>query len=250
MIQLDDVSVKRNETHILDGINLTIMNEVVALVGPSGSGKTTLLRVLCGLDAPTTGRVSIANRVVSHDGRIDVLPEQRNVAMVFQDLALWPHLSVHGNLAFGLKGRRLSRVEREERVTQALSWVGLEGKSSRSPDQLSGGERQRVAVARALVLDPVALLLDEPLGSLDVALKDELSEIFARLFAERELPVLYVTHDPREASRLAHRIVVMEGGRIVQSGALAALAQNPATAFVRAFTAATLKRASRPPEPK
>ncbi len=238
MIQLDAISVQRGETRILDGINLAVGNEVVALVGPSGSGKTMLLRVLLGLEPPTKGRVSISNCVMSQDARVDVLPEERNVAMVFQDLALWPHLSVHGNLAFGLKGRGLTKAAQEERITRTLSWVGLHGKASRGPHELSGGERQRVAVARALVLAPVALLLDEPLSSLDVALKDELCELFARLFAERGLPVLYVTHDPREAVRLARRIVVLEGGRIVQDGAPAYLAEIPATPFVRAFARA------------
>lgn len=234
-IQLDAVSVRRNGTPILDGITLAVGAEVVALVGPSGSGKTTLLRVLLGLDAPTIGEVSIAGRLMSHDGRIDVLPEERNVAMVFQDLALWPHLSVRGNLEFGLKARGLGKVAREQRIAEALSWVGLEDKASRGPHELSGGERQRVAIARALVLDPVALLLDEPLGSLDVALKDELLEVFAKLFAERGIPVLYVTHDPREAARLGQRFVVLEGGRIAQQGTLAELERAPATAFVRAF---------------
>ncbi|MFN7698848.1 MAG: ABC transporter ATP-binding protein [Deltaproteobacteria bacterium] len=238
MIQLEAISVQRGKTRILDAINRVVGNEVVALVGPSGSGKTTLLRVLLGLEPPTKGRVSIANRVMSLDGRVDVLPEERNVAMVFQDLALWPHLSVHGNLAFGLKGRGLTKAAREERITRALSWVGLDGKPSRAPHELSGGERQRVAIARALVLDPVALLLDEPLGSLDVALKDELCELFAKIFAERGLPVVYVTHDPREAVRLARRIVVLEGGRVVQQGTAAELVETPATPFVRAFARA------------
>ncbi len=243
MIELDSICLVRGGAPILDRITLAVTNEVVALVGPSGSGKTSLLRVLLGLDAPTKGRVSIAGRLASHDGRVDVLPEERNVAMVFQDLALWPHLSVRGNLEFGLKGRGLSKAAREERIARALSWVGLDGKMPRRPHELSGGERQRVAIARALVLDPVALLLDEPLGSLDVALKDELCEVFAKLFAERGLPVVYVTHDPREAARLCKRVVVLEGGRIAQEGTIAELQHAPATAFVRAFA-----RAARAPD--
>ena len=238
MIQLDSVSVRRGSTLVLDRVTLSLGAEVVALVGPSGSGKTTLLRVLLGLEAPSAGRVSIDGRVVSHEGHVDVLPEERNVAMVFQDLALWPHLSVHGNLAYGLSARGVAKAERERRIAQALSSVGLDGKTSRSPQELSGGERQRVAIARALVLDPVALLLDEPMGSLDVALKDELLGLFARAFREREIPIVYVTHDPREAARIAQRIVVLEGGRIVQQGSLSELTAGSATPFVGAFVGA------------
>lgn len=235
MIQFEGVSVQRGAVAVLTDVTLTVGKQVVALVGPSGSGKTTLLRVLLGLEASATGRVSIGGRVVNHGGQRDVLPEDRNVAMVFQDLALWPHLSVYGNLEFGLKARGISRADRSQRIAQALGWVGLESKMLRGPHELSGGERQRVAIARALVLDPVALLLDEPLGSLDIALKEELLELFKTLVVGRGLPVLYVTHDPREAARLAQRIVVLEGGRIAQAGTLAELAFAPATPFVRAF---------------
>jgi ABC-type sugar transport system ATPase subunit len=235
MIEIESVSVRRGPVLVLDRLTLSLGAEVVALVGPSGSGKTTLLRVLLGLEAPSAGKVSIGGRVVSHEGHVDVLPEERNVAMVFQDLALWPHLSVHDNLAYGLRAHGIVKVEREQRIAKALSSVGLNGKTSRSPQELSGGERQRVAIARALVLDPVALLLDEPMGSLDVALKDELLGLFARVFREREIPIVYVTHDPREAARIAQRIVVLEGGRIVQQGSLNELAAGAATPFVGAF---------------
>jgi iron(III) transport system ATP-binding protein len=238
MIELDSVSVHRRSVAILEGVTFSVDAEVVALVGPSGSGKTTLLRVLLGLEAPSAGRVRIGDQVVRHDGGLDIVPEERNVAMVFQDLALWPHLSVHGNLAFGLRARRVVKAERERRIAQALSWVGLDGKATRNPHELSGGERQRVAIARALVLEPVALLLDEPLGSLDVALKEELVGFFARVFAERRLPVIYVTHDPREARRVAQRVVVLEGGRVAQQGTFAELAGAPASPFVEAFVRA------------
>jgi len=238
MIDLDSVSIFLGSRLVLDRVTLSLGPEIVALVGPSGSGKTTLLRLLLGLEAPSAGRVSINGRLVSDDAGVVVLPEERNVAMVFQDLALWPHLSVRGNLAFGLRARGVGKVERERRIAQALSWVGLDGEVSRFPQDLSGGERQRVAVARALVLDPVALLLDEPLGSLDVAFKDEMLALFARVFRERQLPVVYVTHDPREAARIADRIVVLEGGRVSQQGTLASLCTTPATPFVELFAQA------------
>ena len=235
MIELDALSVRRGSALVLDGVSLVFGAKVVGIAGPSGSGKTTLLRMVLGLDAPTTGTVRIDGHVVSRAGRIDVLPEERNVAMVFQDLALWPHLSVHGNLAFGLRARGIAKAERERRIAQALSWVGLDSKASRAPNDLSGGERQRVAIARALVLEPAAVLLDEPLGSLDVALKDELLGLLGKVLRERALPVLYVTHDPREAAQLADRIVVLERGHVSQQGTLAELRAAPATAFVEAF---------------
>jgi iron(III) transport system ATP-binding protein len=159
--------------------------------------------------------------------------------MVFQDLALWPHLSVRGNLEFGLEARGVGKAERQRRIAEALCNVALEDKASRSPSELSGGERQRVAIARALVLDPVALLLDEPLASLDVALKEELLELFSNLLVGRGLPVVYVTHDPREAARLAQRYAVLERGCVVQQGTLAALEAAPSTPFVHAFVRAS-----------
>jgi ABC-type Fe3+/spermidine/putrescine transport system ATPase subunit len=242
ILRLEEISVRRGEALVLDGLTLALGAGVVALVGPSGSGKTTLLRVLLGLEAPTSGRVWIGERLASHGERVLVPCEERDVAMVFQDLALWPHLSVRENLEYGLRARGVRRATRAARTAQALRWVDLEGKASRRPHELSGGERQRVAIARALVLDPVALLLDEPLGSLDVALKDELLEVLATLFSERRLPVVYVTHDPREAARIAQRILVLERGRVVQQGAAAELARAPATPFVEAFARALGRR--------
>lgn len=238
ILRLEDITVRRGETLVLDRLTLSLGVEVVGLVGPSGSGKTTLLRILLGLEAPTQGSVRIGERLTSQDGRVLVPCEERNVAMVFQDLALWPHLSVRGNLEYGLKARGVSPAMRAERTAQALRWVGLEGKESRRPHELSGGERQRVAIARALVLDPVALLLDEPLGSLDIRLKEELLAVFATLFAERQLPVVYVTHDPHEAARIARRIIVLERGQIAQQGTAVELERAPTTPFVEAFARA------------
>lgn len=236
MIELESISVRRGSTLVLDHVTLELGDGVVALIGPSGSGKTTLLRVLLGLEAPTAGSMRLGGRVMSRAGTVDVLPEDRNIVMVFQDLALWPHLSVHGNLAYGLRARGVDKAERGRRIARALSSVGLDGKASRRPGELSGGERQRVAIARALVLDPVAVLLDEPLGSLDVVLKEDLLGLFGRVFRELGVPVIYVTHDPFEAARISQRIVVLEAGRVVQEGTLAELAATAVTPFVDAFS--------------
>jgi len=235
MIELSSLSVRRGKGEVLSDVDLTIGAEVVALVGPSGSGKTTLLRALLGLEVPSNGHVLVDGRLLSESGHVLVPAEERNIAMVFQDLALWPHLSVRDNLAFGLKAKGIDKVNRERHGAATLASVGLEGKASRSPHELSGGERQRVAIARALVLDPVALLLDEPLGSLDVELKGELCRLFSGLFHERRIPIVYVTHDPHEATRLADRIVVLESGRITQQGTPSELLDAPATQFVEAF---------------
>lgn len=235
MIELDRVSVRRAGKLLLDGVSLTVGSEVVALIGPSGAGKSTLLRVLSGLGAPSSGTVSIGGRSASGAGRIHLLPEERNVAMVFQDLALWPHLSAYGNLEYGLKARGIARAERDQRIHEALASVAMADKAERRPHELSGGERQRIAIARALVLDPVALLLDEPLTNLDVVTKEDVMTLFTRLLSERALPVVYVTHDPREAQRLCGRFVVLESGCVTQQGTLGELEHAPATPFVRAF---------------
>jgi 2-aminoethylphosphonate transport system ATP-binding protein len=224
VIELEHVTVRRGGHTLLADVSLAVGDEVVALVGPSGAGKSTLIRAILGLDGPpTSGVVRIVGRRLDANGRQYVLPEDRDVAVVFQDLALWPHMSVRDNLEFGLRAHAVPRAARAERVAEALSWVGMLGQAKRAPHELSGGERQRVAIARALVASPVAILLDEPLGNLDVLRKDELLGLFEELFARRRIPVLYVTHDPREAARLAHRIVVLEDARIVQQGTLADL---------------------------
>jgi len=235
MIEMRDVSVRRGETAILDRVSFSIGDEVVALAGPSGSGKTTLLRALLGLETPSEGEVRIGGRLMSTPGRSLVPPEDRNVAMVFQDLALWPHLSAHGNLAFGLRARGVAKDERERRIAVALTSVGLDGKGGKRPGELSGGERQRVAIARALVLDPAALLLDEPFASLDIMLKQEIITLLACLFKERRVPTIVVTHDPRDAAVLAERVLIIEGRRIAQQGTLADVARAPATPFAEAF---------------
>jgi len=236
VLSVDNVTVVHGSSRLLDGASLSLSaGEVVAVVGPSGAGKTTLLRLLLGLVPPATGAVRLRGRTVSERGRIVVSPEDRNLAMVFQDLALWPHLTVHGNLAFALSARGVRRDLREQKIRDALTLVGLADHARRSPGELSGGERQRVAVARALVQDPGAILFDEPLGSLDVALKHELLGLLRALLRETHRTAVYVTHDPREAVALADRIAVLEQGTIVQVGTAEELRASPATAFARAF---------------
>ncbi len=220
-IQLENVTFAHGSLTVLDGLTLHVpAGEVLALLGPSGSGKSTLLRILMGLALPERGVVKLAGRTLSEGPKLHVPPEERDLAVVFQDLALWPHLSVADNLAFGLQARGVARAARRERIERTLGRVGLAGQAERRPGQLSGGERQRVAIARALVLEPRAVLLDEPLTNLDLCLRDDLLERFAALFAEDESTVVYVTHDPREAELLGDRVAILDGGRIVFEGAL------------------------------
>jgi len=233
-IGIEGVRIRYAGKLVIDELSLSIKpGEVLALLGPSGSGKTSVLRVILGFVTPETGTVRLDGEVASQEGRLLVLPEERGLAVVFQDLALWPHLSVAGNLAFGLNSRGVPRSERNARIRSILGKVGLTGKEHSHPGELSGGERQRVAIARALVLEPRAVLLDEPLSNLDVGLKRELLSIFRALLKERQTTALYVTHDLREAAALGDRIAVMEQGRVVQEGTLDSLRANPASSFVR-----------------
>jgi thiamine transport system ATP-binding protein len=198
--------------------------EVVAVLGPSGSGKSTLLRAIAGLQPLDAGRVAIDGIDVT-----DVPPHERGVGMMFQQAALFPHLDVGTNVAFGLRmqGRRGADVDRQ--VVELLELVGLPGTERRDPSTLSGGEQQRVALARALAPTPRVLLLDEPLGSLDRARRDQLVTELRALFSRLGLTVIAVTHDQREAFALADRLVLLEDGAIEQVGAVADVWRNPAT---------------------
>jgi iron(III) transport system ATP-binding protein len=235
-IELVDVHARYGDRVVLSGLNLAIAEgENVVLLGPSGSGKSTIVRLLLGFLAPAQGRVILGGQTAGADGRALIPPEERNLAVVFQDLALWPHLTVQGNLAFPLESKGVPREQREERIRDSLARVGLIGKEHRYPGELSGGERQRVAISRALVQNPRAVLLDEPLSNLDAPRKRELIAVFRRLFEENRSTVLHVTHDLREAKVLGDRIAILEGGRVVQAGRFEALREKPATAFVRSL---------------
>lgn len=184
--------------------------ERIVLFGPSGCGKTTLLRMLAGFVAPDAGSVLIQGKIAARDGKILIPPERRNLGMVFQDLALWPHLTVYGNLEFGLKARGIPQVERRRRIDETLTLLKIDRHESDKPHQLSGGEQQRVALARALVMQPLALLMDEPLSSLDEELNLHLRAEIVRLQQVLNFTLLYVTHSRSEAEDIGTRIILLE----------------------------------------
>jgi len=204
--------------------------ETLALLGPSGSGKTTVLRVIAGLAAPDAGRVWIGERDVTR------LPsERRGIGFLFQDYALFPHLSVYDNVAFGLVERHWAKAEIEARVTALLEKTGLTAHRNKKPAQLSGGEQQRVALARALAPRPPILLLDEPLGALDLRLREHLLLTLKRILKEERTTALYVTHDQSEAFVLADRVAIMRNGRIVQLGTPGQVFQKPSNVWCARF---------------
>lgn len=207
----------------------------LVLLGPSGSGKTTLLRCLAGIERIDSGSLSIGARVVA-DGRAHVPPEQRDLSMVFQDYALWPHLTAVDNVAFALRRRRLSRAECRARALAMLSRVGLGELASRYPNELSGGQQQRVALARALIADTGLILCDEPLSNLDADLRERMRVEISSLVREAGATTVYITHDQAEAFALADHIGVLEEGMLVQSGSPEDIYHHPATPFVARFT--------------
>jgi iron(III) transport system ATP-binding protein len=207
----------------------------LVLLGPSGSGKTTLLRCLAGIERVTSGRITIGQRTVA-DGRTHVPPDQRDLSMVFQDYALWPHLSAKNNVAFALRRRNLSRAECRTRAVQMLGRVGLSALADRYPNELSGGEQQRVALARALIADTGLILCDEPLSNLDADLRERMRVEISSLVREAAATTVYITHDQAEAFALADQVGVLEKGRLVQSGTPEQIYTRPATPFVARFT--------------
>ena len=219
IVDINSVSKFYNGTKALDNISLEIdEGERTVILGPSGCGKTTILRLIAGFISPDTGGISIAGEMVSRNGRIIKPPEQRNLGMVFQDLALWPHLSVKGNIEFGLKAKGLPKIERKRRIQETLNLVGMAGYADRRPGELSGGQQQRVALARALVLEPKVLLMDEPLSSLDLELNIRLRKEILQVQEKLGFTMVYITHDRDEAFDIATRVVIINKGRIEYEG--------------------------------
>ncbi len=213
------------------GVDLTVeAGEFFTLLGPSGSGKTTLLRVIAGFERPDAGQVLLAGTDVT--GRP---PYHRNVNTVFQDYALFPHMNVAENVGYGLAVRRVPRAERRKRVAEALGMVRLTDVGYRRPAQLSGGQRQRVALARAIVNQPAVLLLDEPLGALDLKLRQEMQVFLKHMQRAVGITFLYVTHDQEEALTMSDRIAVINSGRVEQIGTPVEVYEHPATEFVAGF---------------
>jgi len=230
-VSIEHVSFGYGATRVLDDVSLEVApGEFFAFLGPSGSGKTTLLRLVAGFGTPDQGRILIGGRDVTR-----LPPWSRNVGMVFQSYALWPHMTVAKNVAFGLERRRLPRAEVTRKVGEALSLVGLAGLADRRPAQLSGGQQQRVALARTLVIEPEVLLLDEPLSNLDAKLRHEMRAEIRALQRKLGLTAIYVTHDQEEANAIADRMAVLDGGKIQQVGAPLDLYDNPANRFVATF---------------
>lgn len=208
---------KRFASHVaLDSVTLDVApSESVVILGPSGCGKTTLLRLIAGLEVPDGGEIWLSHGQVAGPGRSLLPPYRRQIGFVFQDLALWPHLTVAGHLAFVLDSQKIPRAERNRRIDTALRLVRIDKFGSRYPHQLSGGEQQRVALARALIGNPRLLLLDEPLSSLDAELRAAMRMELARLRRTLALTTVYVTHDREDAAVLADRVIEMRAGRLV-----------------------------------
>jgi putative spermidine/putrescine transport system ATP-binding protein len=234
-VRLEAVRKLYGEVEAVAGIDLDVRDgEFFSMLGPSGSGKTTTLRMIAGFEIPTAGRILLHGEDVSQRP-----PYDRDVNTVFQDYALFPHMTVADNVGYGLMVRKVPREERRQRVTDALGMVRLEGYGDRRPSQLSGGQRQRVALARALVNRPRVLLLDEPLGALDLKLRQEMQIELKTIQKEVGITFIYVTHDQEEALTMSDRLAVFYGGRIEQVGTPADVYERPRTAFVAGFVGAS-----------
>ena len=242
VLTLDRVSKRFSEAAAVDSVSLSIRRgEVFTLLGPSGCGKTTTLRLVAGLEHPDAGEITLRDRVVASAARRHfVAPNQRNLGMVFQSYAVWPHMTVFENVAYPLQLRGLSKAAVREKVVRVLDLVGLGGTESRPGTMLSGGQMQRLALCRALVYEPDLLLLDEPFSNLDAKLREQMRVEVKLLQRRLGITVLFVTHDQVEALSLSDRLAVMHRGRVEQVGSPRALYEHPTSAFVRDFLGQTV----------
>lgn len=229
MVRIKDVTVTWPEFQLNASLEAT-GGEVLSILGPSGSGKTTTLRIIAGFEAPERGQVWIGNREVT-----TLSPQHRKIGFVFQDYTLFPHMNVFENVAYGLHVQRMPREKQQERVRRYLELVGLPGYGDRRVETLSGGERQRVAVARALVVEPEVLLLDEPFSSIDAPLRKDLGAQLLELQQALGITILFVTHSRSEALSISHKVAVMREGHILQLGTPEELYEAPVNEFVAGF---------------
>ncbi len=235
VVKLENLTKVFGSNRVVDSLNLEIYDgEFITFLGPSGCGKTTTLRMIAGFYASDAGNIMLNGRIVN-----DLPPNKRDTAMVFQDYALFPHMTVFDNVAYGLKLKKLSRDEIRQKVEQSLAMVQLEGMGERYPSQLSGGQQQRVALARALVMNPIVLLLDEPLSNLDAKLRDDVRAELRMIQKQTGITTIYVTHDQQEALAMSDKIAVMNKGRVEQFGTPDEIYFNPKTRFVADFVGTT-----------
>lgn len=231
LIEIRDLAKSFGNVKAVDDISLDIESgEFITLLGPSGSGKTTVLRMIAGFEDPDAGSIKLNGEDITH-----LPPFDRDVNTVFQDYALFPHMSVQGNVEYGLRTRKVPKAERAKQALEAIASVKLEETVNRLPHQLSGGQRQRIALARALVLRPRVLLLDEPLGALDRQLREEMQVELKKIQRDAGITFVFVTHDQEEAMRMSDRIVVFNSGRIEQVGTPEQVYEEPRTNFVAGF---------------
>jgi spermidine/putrescine ABC transporter ATP-binding subunit len=234
-LHLRNVSKLFGETKAVDDVTLDVKEgELFFLLGPSGCGKTTCLRVIAGFYQPDSGDLYFDNKLMNN-----VPPHKRNIGMVFQNYALWPHMTVYENVEYGLNVRKLPNEVKRKKVQQVLEIVQMEKYASRNPNQLSGGQQQRIALARALVIEPDILLLDEPLSNLDAKLRLEMRNEIKRIHSEAGITAVYVTHDQKEALSMADKTGIMRDGKIVQIGTPREIYNIPANAFVADFVGET-----------
>jgi ABC-type Fe3+/spermidine/putrescine transport system ATPase subunit len=237
-LQIKQLNKSYGTRHVISNVDLAMEEgEILSLLGPSGCGKTTILRMIAGLIRPDSGWIQVGNRVL-FDGKREMPVEERDLGMVFQDYALWPHMTVAGNIAFGMRLHRKPAREIKKRVAELLELVNLSGYGNRYPYQMSGGQQQRVAVARALATEPRVVLLDEPLSSLDAALRETMGTELVELFKRLKITAINVTHDQNEAMMMSDRIMVLHDGYVQQVGTPTDLYQRPANAFVASFMGA------------
>lgn len=236
LIEFQSVAKAFGNENVFEDISFTIgAGEDHALLGPSGSGKSTVLRLLAGLEQPNAGKIFVDGTLLSDSAKVIIAPHQRQLAMVFQDLALWPNLTALGNVMLGMAQRKLTRPDRRAKAVSSLAACGIEKLASRKPSEVSVGQQQRIALARALAVRPKLLLLDEPFSGLDLIAKSELFEEIRTHCREFGITLLLVTHDPLEATELCTHALTIEDGRLIEQGTFRALLCNPVSRILQSF---------------